>query len=93
MVGSLGDDDLAGGPGVAGGTAADRRRPARIKDASPDLIPLLRDPTTVAIPPDDAHVAAHMQDELGGAKGIAVGLLLVVPFWCGVALGIWWIFR
>jgi hypothetical protein len=92
MVGSLGDDDLASGPDVAGSTAADRRRPARVKNVSPDLIPLLRDPSGVEIPGENPPGADKVQDALGAAKGIAFGLLLVIPFWCFVALGIWWVF-
>lgn len=89
MADSLGDGAPARS-GVTAETAPDRRRPRRLKDASPDLIPLLRNPTGIEIPPDEALAPELPRDELGAAKGIVVGLLLVIPFWLLVAWGIWW---
>jgi len=85
----LGDGDPTAS-GVTAETATDRRRPERIEHASPSLIPLLRDPIAVEIPPDDKPDTDHVRDELGAAKGITLGLLLVVPFWGLVALVVWW---
>lgn len=70
-------------------TAPDRRRPGRT-EISPDLLPLLRNPAGVEIPPDDSHVRGDAGDDLGAAKGLAFGVLLAVPLWCLIAAAIWW---
>jgi hypothetical protein len=92
MADSL-EDGTPAQSGVAAETVPDRRRPGRLKDVSPDLIPLLRDPIAIEIPSDDALAPEHPRDELGAAKGIVVSLLLAAPFWFLIALGIWWAFR
>ena len=92
MADSL-EDGTPAQSGVAAETVPDRRRPGRLTDVSPDLIPLLRDPVAIEIPSDDALAPEHSRDELGAAKGIVVSLLLAAPFWFLIALGIWWAFR
>jgi len=71
-------------------TAPDRRRPGRLPDVSPGLLPLLRNPVAVEIPAEKAPDAGYTRDELDAAKGIAVGIFLAVPLWCLIALAIWW---
>lgn len=90
MAETQGDGDPAES-GITAETATDRRRPGRMEDASPSLVPLLRNPIAIEIPPDERPGTDYVRDELGAAKGIAVGLLLVVPFWCLVALVVWWV--
>src|SRR6185437_13990826 len=71
---------------------ADRRRPGRPETVSPELIPLLRDPASVEVPEHDAHLHAPRnvrRDDMGPARGLAVALLLALPFWC-VVIGLWW---
>jgi hypothetical protein len=87
MADSLGDGAPARSR-LTAETAPDRRRSGRLEDVSPELIPLLRNPAAIEIPPDEP--LALERDELGAAKGIVVGVLLVIPFWLLVALGIWW---
>ena len=73
--------------------AADRRRPGRPESVSPELIPLLRNAASVEIPEQDAHLDAprdNHRDDMGPARGLAVALLIVAPFWCAV-LGLWWL--
>jgi hypothetical protein len=65
----------------------DRRRPGRLAQASPALIPLLRKPTQFV----DTELNSNT-DPLAPARGILVGLLLSVPFWALVGLGVWFIF-
>ncbi len=62
-------------------TPADRRRPGRPEAVNPHLIMLLRDPTA----PEDPDLIQRSQDDLGAARGIAVGLVLSAPFWGLVA--------
>ena len=59
-------------------------------DVSPNLIPLLRKPTAAEIPPDDTPEVGRARDDLGSARGLAVGFLLAVPLWGLIALAIWW---
>jgi hypothetical protein len=60
---------------------ADRRRPGRIENISPHLIPLLRQPTVVVEPAPVLTV-----DDLRLPKGIAIGVLLAIPLW-GLIIG------
>lgn len=57
----------------------DRRRPGRMQEISPDLIPLLRsqdqDPT---IEFDDV-------DQNAAARGLVFGVLLSAPIWAAIA--------
>ncbi len=61
----------------------DRRRPDRLRDVSPHLIPLLRtSPTQDAFPGLSSEEGiAPFEDELTPARGIALGLVLSVPLW------------
>jgi hypothetical protein len=62
-----------------------RRRPGRVAKANPHLIPLLRDPASA----DYVAPADRLGDDHGPAKGIAMGLLLVAPFWALVIWSVW----
>jgi len=74
----------------------DRRRPGRAEQAHPALVPLLRQPAGAGdtlVATTDARAAADdgspppasARDDLGLARGIALALLLMLPFWCAVA--------
>ncbi len=69
----------------------DRRRPGRNDQASPHLIPLLRNSATVDIPvPLSGEVdAPPLEDDLAPLRGIFLSLALGVPSWVWVA-GITW---
>jgi hypothetical protein len=54
----------------------ERRRPGRIENISPELIPLLR--SEVELPPDTADRDPY---DLAAAAGIAVALLICAPIW------------
>ena len=59
----------------------DRRRPGRMENVSPALIPVLRQPTlTIDLNTNN--------DDFRLSKGIAVGVLLAVPFWALIFAGI-----
>ncbi len=59
----------------------DRRRPGRVAQVSPALIPLLRDP---------AHYVDT--DPLTPARGVMVALLVSVPLWTLIGLAVWLFF-
>ena len=61
----------------------DRRRPGRIEDVSPELIPLMRHPDDLE--PD--------RDDIRPMTGIVVAVLLSVPVWAGIALFVRWLVR
>lgn len=69
----------------------DRRRPGRIDNINPNLLPLLRNPA----PPEsaDADLVGLPCDDLKPAKGIVAAILIALPFWILVALGGWWVFH
>jgi hypothetical protein len=69
----------------------DRRRPGRSEDVNPLLIPLLRDSGSTKPVAEEVPARIHRDDDLGPFKGLLVGLLLVMPFWCLVAFILWWI--
>jgi hypothetical protein len=84
----------------------DRRRPGRIEHTNRHLIALLRrappsdEAASVRPEADDAPAKAagperqqEDADDLGPARGIALGLLFVAPFWAGVAGLCWQWFR
>jgi hypothetical protein len=75
-----GDASVANPSGVRG-----RRRPGRPEQVSPALIPLLREPTRYVDDP------GFDSDLLAPARGLVVGLLLSVPLWALVGLGIWFV--
>jgi hypothetical protein len=72
----------------------DRRRPGR-QDASPHLIPLLRDP--IGTDPDallrEPTDPSSDRKELAPAIGILVGLALSVPLWGLIGALMWAIWR
>jgi hypothetical protein len=68
----------------------DRRRPGRREDVSPHLLPLLRNPASVEIPPDEGSASLPPRDDRAAAKGLLMALLLAIPLWCLIGLGIWW---
>lgn len=84
-------DDCLASPDVVQATQLDRRRRGRPENVSPNLIPLLRNATSLEISPDDAPVTDRVRDDFGPAKGIIAGLLLAIPLWSLIALGVWWI--
>lgn len=70
----------------------ERRRPGRIQRVKPALIPLLRADEIAKIATDDDGATNNDdQDPLRAARGMAVGLLLVAPFWIGVGGLLWWL--
>jgi hypothetical protein len=82
-------------------SSADRRRPGRPESVHPVLIPLLREPhdptdalsigqvfentTRDTAAAEGLPALASTRDDLGLVRGIAVALLLMLPFWCAVA--------
>ena len=67
---------------------ADRRRPGRIKNANPELIPILRG-DGAPLPPEKSFESDD-DDQLSGARGVVVGIALSAPLWLGIAyLGRW----
>jgi hypothetical protein len=61
-----------------------RRRPGRVENASPHLIPLLRQQPVVSIEPDfDGY-----DDDLRPFRGIMLGLLLSAFLWAFIFFGI-----
>ena len=69
--------------------AFERRRPGRPAHVAAELLPLLRftPPPGVEETSEPAVSLAQPPDRLACARGILVGVLLVVPFWlvCGLA--------
>ena len=59
----------------------DRRRPGRVENVNPALLPLLRQDRLL----EDAAVQRD-DDDLAPARGIGIGVLLGVLLWGGVAL-------
>ena len=64
-----------------------RRRPGRLKEVSPELVPLLRSPATADIhaPALSEADARFMEDDLAAVKGIMYALALSVPLWAGIS--------
>ncbi len=78
-------------------TAADRRRPGRLADASPELLPLLRQPaslgieaarlgenTTLLLPErilHRLHDEQNADDNLRAARGVLTGFAISLGFW------------
>jgi hypothetical protein len=48
------------------------------------------DPAPAALASTDARLRPAPDARF--ARGALIGLLLVAPFWCLVALGLWWLF-
>lgn len=64
----------------------DRRRPGRVENVSPTLIPILRvgEPAT--------EIEFDEVDQAAAVRGLAFGVLLSAPIWVGIAyLGTWFL--
>jgi hypothetical protein len=66
----------------------DRRRPGRVQNVNPALIPLLRSGEITKIQMDEDD-----QEPMRASRGIAIGLLLVAPFWIGIGALLMWFRR
>lgn len=70
---------------------ADRRRPGRIEQVNPALIPVLR---TSELPPDLGDTIEFDEpDQMAGARGIFAGVAISAPFWVGIVCLGRWLFR
>jgi hypothetical protein len=65
----------------------DQRRPGRLEQVSPTLIPLLRG----AAQDVDTDPDIDYTTDLAAARGIAVATCLSVPLWALIGLAGWWI--
>jgi hypothetical protein len=70
----------------------DRRRLGRT-DVAAELVPLLRRSELLAPKPKLWEPSAGVHDNLDAARGISVALVMVTPFWCAIAMGVWWLVR
>ena len=62
----------------------DRRRPGRLKNVSPALIPILRN--------TDPEIEFDEIDQASAVRGLAFGLLLSAPIWVAIAyIGLWFL--
>ncbi|MDE2200797.1 MAG: hypothetical protein KGJ41_17440 [Rhodospirillales bacterium] len=75
-------------PGIQG-EQADRRRPGRQHDVSPQLIPLVRDPTRSTADAPMPIAEDGESHDLDTAIGILVGTLLSIPLWALLVLVAW----
>ena len=68
-----------------------RRRPGRLKKVSPDLVPLLRSPTTADIskPFLGEMDAQFTEDNLASVKGIMFAVVLSGALWVAIGYVIW----
>jgi hypothetical protein len=64
-----------------------RRRPRRIDDVSPELIPLLRGPSDTDV--KDIKESVDESDDLSAARGVIWWVLLLVIVWGAIALLAW----
>jgi hypothetical protein len=69
---------------AAGTMVAERRRPGRPAHISPELIPLLRGEAPLV--PNDP-IRFDEPDELGAARGIALGVGISAVLWAAIAYG------
>jgi len=70
----------------------DRRRPGRIDQVAPHLVPLLRNPATVDIPtlsPGEVN-ASPLKGDLTPLQGITLDIVSSVPLWA-VIVGVGWV--
>ena len=67
---------------------ADRRRPGRRPDISPQLIPLLRG-TLEPIP--EQEIDPDEPDQLQAARGLVFGTVISAVLWGGIALLARWV--
>lgn len=72
--------------------ATDRRRPGRLDQVSPSLIPILRtgdQPGELPVDPNES-IEFEEPDQIAGARGIFFGVAISAPLWVGIAyLGRW----
>ncbi len=68
--------------------ASDRRRPGRMDQVSPALIPILR---KGELPPEiDNSIEFGEPDQIAGARGVLFGVALSAPLWVGIVyVGRW----
>lgn len=59
--------------------AADRRRPGRVENVSPALIPILRTPDPAV------DIEFDEVDQAAAVRGLAFGVLLSAPIWVAIA--------
>ena len=73
----------------------DRRRPGRIDYTNSSLIALFRTPSASNDAPerdcDEARDGVEDVDPLASARGIALGLLVVIPFWAVITPLVRWL--
>jgi hypothetical protein len=66
-------------------TSSDRRRPGRLEQVSPALVPLFRG----AAQNGDIDLDIDYTAPLAAAHGIALGMCLAVPLWALIGLAGW----
>ena len=65
---------------------ADRRRPGRLENVSPTLIPILRTSECTT------EIEFEEVDQIAAARGVAFGALLSAPIWVIIAyVGMWFL--
>jgi hypothetical protein len=69
----------------------ERRRPGRLENVSPELIPILRSNRPLPEFPGQPDVPDHT-DDLSSARGVLVGMAISIPIWCLIGAAAWWIF-
>ena len=67
-----------------------RRRPGRKIQVNPNLIPLLRSPTTMDIPVSVGEVGVpSLKGDLAPIQGVIFALVLIMPLLGGIAGALW----
>lgn len=96
------DVDKISEPLTDGDTKLCRRRPGRIENVPPSLIPLLRDAGRLQDIDIDAVALAGLtiqsdidatQDGLAAIRGVVWGVALSVPLWAVITLGFYQLLR
>ena len=65
---------------------SDRRRPGRLENVSPTLIPILRSSEPAV------EIEFDEVDQAAAVRGLAFGVLLSAPIWVAIAyLGMWFL--
>ena len=69
----------------------ERRRPGRVENVNPHMIPLLRDTATVDIAENHVDIRRHFphEDGLTAVKGIVFAVAVCIPFWALLGTLIW----